>query len=209
MTRSDDSHRRRCRPISGCRLGTIDGCSVPTRGRSTRHTCRATSTSSSTASTAADRAAEAWSSTGCSSSPSRTRRSVTATWWPTRGRSGHGPRRPEDGATHRAWTDHESLNRGERPDLRYSGQMNTPDPTYARHTPARGLAASLAALQPTFSVFGAMASKPTVSRVPHLRRLPNLSRRSPVTVQPRRWPVTTAAGGHRQLPVCHHVWPDT
>ncbi len=91
-------------------------------------------------------------------------------------------------------------NRAESPSPPPSITVAAHNPTYARHTPARGLATSLAALQPTFSVFGAMASKPTVSRVPHLRRLPNLSRRSPVTVQPRRWPVTTAAGGHRQLP---------
>jgi len=82
------------------------------------------------------------------------------------------------------------------------------NPTYARHTPARGLATSLAALQPTFSVFGAMASKPTVSRVPHLRRLPHLSQRGSSTF--RRVAGHTTAGRRASAapPVCHHVWPD-
>ena len=82
------------------------------------------------------------------------------------------------------------------------------NPTYARHTPARGLAASLAALRSTFSVFGAMASKPTVSRLPHLRRLPHLSQRGSSTFRRVAGHLRPLVGGHRQLPVCHHVWPD-
>ena len=140
--RSQRAARARGRTLVNCSRQSIawprwpsDGCWAPTRVRSTRHTCRATSTSSSSASTDDDRAAEAWSSTGCSSSPSRIHRSVTATWWPTHSRRRRGPSRPGDGATRRAWTGHESLNRGERPDLRYSGQMNTPD--YSMQASAR------------------------------------------------------------------------
>ena len=82
------------------------------------------------------------------------------------------------------------------------------NPTYARRTTRGGLVASLAALQPTFSVFGAMASKPTVSRVPHLRRLPNLSQRGSSTFRRVAGHLRPLVGGHRQLSVCHHVWPD-
>ena len=72
------------------------------QGSVERRTCRATSTSSSSASTAVDRAAEAWSSTACSNSPSRTLRCAIATWSPTRSRREHGPHHRGDGATHRA-----------------------------------------------------------------------------------------------------------
>jgi len=74
-------------------------------------------------------AAEAWSSTACWNSPSRTLRCATETWSPTPSRSGHRPPRPECGA-HQRWTGHERLNHGEHPDLRQSGQMNTPDCAY-------------------------------------------------------------------------------
>src|SRR6266545_5063316 len=98
---------------------------VPIKGRSTRRTCRATSTSSSSASTDAAPAAEAWSSTACSNSPSPTLPSVTAT-----GRRPAVEEKAPLAATHRAWTGPERLNRGECPDLRYSGQMNSPEVLY-------------------------------------------------------------------------------
>ena len=64
-------------PASCCPASTASrpwpsgGCWAPTRARSTRRTCRATSTSSSSASTAADPGAAGWSSTASSNSPSR------------------------------------------------------------------------------------------------------------------------------------------
>jgi hypothetical protein len=104
-----------------------DGCSAPTRVRSTRRTCRVTSTSTSSPSTDVGLAAEAWSSTGCLSSPSHTHRCAIATWSPTRSRSGRRPHHQDDGAIPRPWTGHERLGHGERPDLHKSGQMNTPE----------------------------------------------------------------------------------
>ena len=65
-------------PVSCCRGCTwlppwpSAGCWVPTRVRSTRPTCRATSTSSCSATTDGGPAAEVLSSTGCSSLPSPT-----------------------------------------------------------------------------------------------------------------------------------------
>ena len=59
-----------CPACTGSPRWPSGGCWAPTRARSTRRTCRATSTSSSSASTAAAHAAAAWSSTASSSSPS-------------------------------------------------------------------------------------------------------------------------------------------
>jgi len=59
-----------CSPVStGSRRWPSAGCWAPTKVRSRKRICRATSTSSSSGSTDAARAAEAWSSTGCSNSP--------------------------------------------------------------------------------------------------------------------------------------------
>ena len=80
------------------------GCWAPTKARSTRPTCRATSTSSPSASTAADLTAAAWCSTASSSSPSGTSRSATATSSSTRSPRGPSLSHLEAVATHRAWT---------------------------------------------------------------------------------------------------------
>ena len=87
-------------PASCCPASTASrpwpsaGCWGPTRVRSTRRTCRATSTSSCSASTGADPGAGGWSSTVCSNSPSRTIQCATATWSSTRSRRRRHPCRP-------------------------------------------------------------------------------------------------------------------
>jgi hypothetical protein len=78
------------------------GCWAPTRARSMRPTCRVTWTSSASASTGADPAAEGWSSTACSNSPSATIRCATGTWPPPRSPRRSNPRRRASGAIHRA-----------------------------------------------------------------------------------------------------------
>ena len=72
------------RASTGSRHSPSGGCSAPTKARSTRRTCRATSTSSCSASTGAPPAAAAWCSTGSSSSPSPTSQCATATSSSTR-----------------------------------------------------------------------------------------------------------------------------
>jgi len=66
------------------------------------------------------------------------------------------------------------------------------NPTYARRTTRGGLVASLAALQPTFSVFGAMASKPTVSPRAAPEETPQPQSARVVNVPACGWPLTTA-----------------
>ncbi len=106
-------------PVStGSRRWPSAGCWAPTKVRSRKRICRATSMSSSSGSTDAARAAEAWSSTGCSNSPSLTPRCATASWSPTRSRSESLPGRREEEATRRAWTVRGHIDPGERPDLR-------------------------------------------------------------------------------------------
>ena len=71
--------RRTCCPACiASRRWPSTGCLAPTKAPSRRRTSQATSTSSSFASTAGARAAAGWSSTACSSSPSRTIPCATA-----------------------------------------------------------------------------------------------------------------------------------
>ena len=91
------------------------GCWAPTRARSSRHTCRATSTSSPSASTAADPAAAELSSTASSNSPSATPRCAIAISSCTRSPRRSDPSRPPAAAIHRAWTTHERHDPGAPP----------------------------------------------------------------------------------------------
>ncbi len=113
----------------GPSFGFLGGCWAPTRARSTKPTCRATSTSSSSASTAAPPAAAARSSTACSSSPSATNPSAIAT-----SSSTPSPRRGRPlevaGATHRASAARQRTAHGEPPDQGWSGQVDTPNGHY-------------------------------------------------------------------------------
>jgi hypothetical protein len=80
------------------------GCWAPTRARSSRRTCRATSTSSPSASTAVDPATAGWSSTASSNSPSATLQCATATSSWTRSPRQSDPSHPESGRKHSAGT---------------------------------------------------------------------------------------------------------
>ena len=89
------------------------GCWVPTRARSTRRTCPATSTSSCSASTVAARAAAASSSTASSRSPPPTTRFATATSSPTPEPARRRATRRAPAAARRAWSDRPPAARGE------------------------------------------------------------------------------------------------
>ncbi len=78
---------------------------------------------------------------------------------------------------------------------------------YARHTTRSHLVGIPVTLRSKFPALGARTSTMT-ARSPARLRIPPSASEGRSLFSRVAGPLTTAAGGHRRLPLCHHVWPD-